>query len=318
MAPFAAIIEAGRDVEVTPESFTDAISQLPELCLKWRSEKDEFLLSLIPSSEGDNGNIIKRPKAVLQLATTLFRCQACLKPISYPRILSHGCMTAVCWAWMGTPLLGGELLRRFTSCFPWNYGGDWVAYDKTATAFAVGLLEASGSDPRVTTAQQMDARNLRFVCPCRRDRVLFSEFRYFMNWRFAVEHATDRHSKNTGPWVAIDGDATRGDAYILLALRSDEKQIIDDIGADYDDFCCRLCVTYRTSLTGMKNHLQDVHELVLDKVTEEHYYKHPDAPPSLRAPYVISNDVLKTRAKVDLNDFPVEWLKEFERGNVEE
>src|SRR6202041_900078 len=64
MAPLDVVLESDRNSEVTAESFTDALAQLPELCIKWREDTDNFLLSLLLAPETDGCGKAKSQKAV--------------------------------------------------------------------------------------------------------------------------------------------------------------------------------------------------------------------------------------------------------------
>lgn len=193
MAPFNAILR-GSTSDVC---FASAMDQLPELCTQWRQEKDQFLLSLMeadrPPSSGCESN--------LALATTSFRCMYCPLPVSYPRILNHLCMGLTQEKVLDSIL--PEKFRRYTQCLsnffyiPWNAPGDFVQAAIAGAGFAGAVIQAAGEDPTRITAEEMDSRDVRWICDCGSlhgsfavcfDPVVKESMipGLYMNWRMAV------------------------------------------------------------------------------------------------------------------------------------
>lgn len=181
MPPFATIIESDSDDDVTPESFGDAMAQLQTWCNKWWIDQDAFFYSLLPPTTSDYDHR-------LELATTLFKCVGCAKPISYPRILAHECMTNLDWLHVDKNLMGVESLRRFESLgsLPYNYGGYWCEYHHKAAEISAGIVEACGMDPKTTTLSDMDEKPVRFADQCKHELFRKEKYRNFMSWRAAV------------------------------------------------------------------------------------------------------------------------------------
>lgn len=184
MAPFAEILESDDTVVVETRDFSSAISLLPELCAKWREETDQHLLSLFPESAA-------RAKSDLNLATTQFSCSGCRNPISYPRILSHKCMTENSLSRYMDSAMHRHLKRRFCSAesFPFNREEYSLNYDTKAAEAASNILQACGDNPFTTTAAHMDrsSRTVRLTCDCTFGPLAHRMKAHpLMNWRRAV------------------------------------------------------------------------------------------------------------------------------------
>lgn len=184
MPPFAALIESDQEDGLTAESFGDAISLLPQLCIQWWVDCDKFLYTLLPQASASECEFR------LELATTLFECGGCSIPISYPRILAHKCMTDLEWLQKDPVLMLDESMRRFQSlgCLPYNLGGNWCLYHHKAATLAAGIIQACGMDPQITTLTQMDEKDVMFSDKCIHHlfRDSSEKYVYFMNWRVAV------------------------------------------------------------------------------------------------------------------------------------
>jgi hypothetical protein len=292
MPPFAAILESDSEVVVTTHSFADAMHQLPDLCAKWRQEKDEFLLSLLPAPV-HNANI-KSPKKLLELATTLFECKACYQPISYPRILSHKCLTDDSWAWRM-----GKEIRQYSSMshFPWNFGGVWLVYHEEGAKYAAEVLKACNMNPAATTAEEMDSRNMRFVCECEYAELIraLPDIRHFMDWRKAVrvfflqynihvtakytlilkqlniflallqiEHAIKRHPGLIASWTVTNDNERAIDELLLRSMHPADKEMLDQIELSLSkEWSCRRCVAFQGTLADIKIHLRNAFECLI-------------------------------------------------------
>lgn len=197
MPPFSAIIVGGAGPVPTDDIFAEAMAQLRQMCLDWRQEKDNFLLSLMVAA-----GIPECTQSALALATTSFRCTRCSLHISYPRILKHGCAVSCADKALGSPQ---ERLKCYTSSNkssfdiqPWNAPGNFVEPAVACARFAGAVIEAAGEDPTKITAHEMDTRNVRWICDGGHIHTYSAEsfhsakepetpeFKLYMNWRMAV------------------------------------------------------------------------------------------------------------------------------------
>jgi hypothetical protein len=67
-------------------------STLSKLTEAWRREADLYLLGLLSNAPPSTSTDEEIDRAPLELATTFFKCNWCTEPITYPRILMHGCL----------------------------------------------------------------------------------------------------------------------------------------------------------------------------------------------------------------------------------
>lgn len=178
------ILDPEDDVEVIEEDFKDAMERLPQGIEEWRVAKEaELVRFLDPESEPADAEHNRRQ---LELATTLFNCNRCYQnPISYPRILIHGCLTEYkSWQHTSPPDCDEKLLRTSASSEPWNVPKNRITTIKEEMVETVStLLTFCGLDPEVATAQEMDERDARFECqPCWSD----TRGALIMDWKTAV------------------------------------------------------------------------------------------------------------------------------------
>ena len=68
---------------------------------------------------------------------------------------------------------------------PWNFGGDRLDFHHDAYEVARSIVECSGRNPEITTAQELDTADLWVECmECHVNRSTAG--RMVMNWRTAV------------------------------------------------------------------------------------------------------------------------------------
>jgi hypothetical protein len=174
------------NTEVTPESFAEAILELPRLTQEWRISKDRELVRLMnpnsitalnnASESTEHGEDLGR----LELATTFFKC-SCQEPISYPRVLEHTHLTQFRQSCQEDVDLA--VIFKALDLQPWNYGGERIAFHDVAYDGARAIIEACGLNPDTTTASDMDKAGHMLECLRCRD---FSSARRVMGWRWAV------------------------------------------------------------------------------------------------------------------------------------
>jgi hypothetical protein len=76
------VLNTPVNVELTADSFAEALSELPRLSKEWLAEKEKILLETLGPDF---------THADLKLAATRFYCNACSRYIHYPRVLVHHC-----------------------------------------------------------------------------------------------------------------------------------------------------------------------------------------------------------------------------------
>ena len=158
----ALLEDPAPDAHITPESFAELQEQFPSLCKDWIASRNQELVSLMP---GHPVNLIAGADEFrrLDLATTFFKCSECIEPISYPRVLVHGCLTAL--------RLGNRnrednqaLIYASLDCEPWNTGRGRISYFDAAEASARSVLEIYGLDADVVTAADLNDTNKWLEC----------------------------------------------------------------------------------------------------------------------------------------------------------
>lgn len=168
------------DAYITPKDFVDLVQQLPQLCTQWRYEKNAELLALMPPLDIETLTTEGGPIR-LELATTFFKCTECIEPISYPRILAHGCLTALRHGYRNRE---DSLAFIFNAlkCEPWN-SGNMVSYSGAAEAAARVVLKFCGFDPDEATPADLDEADEWMECSlCNRA----AKERQVFKWRKAV------------------------------------------------------------------------------------------------------------------------------------
>ncbi|KDQ59041.1 hypothetical protein JAAARDRAFT_206027 [Jaapia argillacea MUCL 33604] len=154
------IVERPDEDMVARDDFAELALRLPEISQTWLQANKVAVLSLMPNKGGDEDTAVGED--TLTLATTYFCCGQCRTPISYPRILGHGCCCKDS-SWT---------LREGTT------------FDITASNIASHLVSLCGSSPLTMTASEMDTMDPRLSCgACESKRG-----RKVMDWRSAVNH----------------------------------------------------------------------------------------------------------------------------------
>lgn len=93
--PFQSLIrDTPIDQNINAAHLTELAAHIPEMNRLWRAEADAFLLGLLSGSSehsrlSPDGEVDRTP---LERAITFFNCCHCSEPITYPRVLMHGCL----------------------------------------------------------------------------------------------------------------------------------------------------------------------------------------------------------------------------------
>ncbi len=156
--PFAQHVEADPRVDVTAEMFDGAFERLPELIAAAAEEKKTFLCSLLPTVTADTaaeeGEIQDAPSIPVELATAVFRCtRSHLFPylFGWDDIASHHCPSereGLGWLYFSSDTSDSEPLK----------------YCPQLARVVEKVVHLAGIDPKIATAADLDARDLRFSC----------------------------------------------------------------------------------------------------------------------------------------------------------
>jgi len=154
----AVMVHPDPEAFLTAETFAPVEKHIPLLCQKWCNSKSRYLINLMPlSRNGDIGD-----ESRLLQATTFFRCRDCSEPISYPRILVHGCLTKVR---LGSRNRGKEELAVYElfGAEPWNLLNNRVTFDESTSASAKLVIKQAGFH-RTASAEALDKTDPWLEC----------------------------------------------------------------------------------------------------------------------------------------------------------
>jgi hypothetical protein len=189
MPRLKAIIE-DQDPEafMTKETFTPIVDELlPALCHKWRRKMNRELLELMPPAASGNTD----DEARLSQATTFFLCRECSEPISYPRILVHGCLTRLRQRGIRNRPPDEIAVYTLFGKEPWNVDHNRVSFHAEASASARLVLGQSGLH-RTAAASYVDKKDPWVECV----RCLDNEKgRAVYRWRRAVRYLLTANKK---------------------------------------------------------------------------------------------------------------------------
>jgi hypothetical protein len=141
--------------DVSTEHFRDMVEEFPGIIADFLSSKKADLRSMVPQE-----NISADSPDALELATSVFRPpDNCSR--AYPRFEWEG----VVIGWEQHSMLHGwgtddEALRYGWSVPVLHLG----RFDAELSRVATFLVEACGRDPYITTAEDMDVLDMRFMC----------------------------------------------------------------------------------------------------------------------------------------------------------
>ncbi|KAH9912711.1 uncharacterized protein B0H18DRAFT_1052651 [Fomitopsis serialis] len=180
------IMCAPENEEVNFTNFTALRGCMGQVVEEWVSYVSNDLRGLLtPRQSG--GSAAKLTAAdtrntvdPLELATTSFRCLICNHRLYYPGALAHACLRAPLFQRGHDDVYGQFLSKKFK-----NHGHLLaICFDRLGvsapSADALKLIELCGMDPKVVTAKEMDALDVRFV---RNNEDV-------MTWRSAMFHQT--------------------------------------------------------------------------------------------------------------------------------
>ncbi|KII84127.1 hypothetical protein PLICRDRAFT_46468 [Plicaturopsis crispa FD-325 SS-3] len=213
MLPFKAVIaDTPPDVDITPESFHDAMEQLPRLSAQWLDDATCCLRESLAASSR-TGNL------ALDLAISIFRCKRCrAHPVfTVTEALAHTDPSCGCFNEQSHP--DAHFNRAFKACevLPWM-----VMYSQRPSeenpeptlnfvrnalidGCARDVVAACGQDPEKVTAAEMDALDPWVQCRWCMDNATYEPDRTVgMHWRTAVRLNT---SMRNG-FVCVEGALT--------------------------------------------------------------------------------------------------------------
>lgn len=156
----------------------------------WNQDREQFLGSLVPGKTGQpngRGKAKTRMSTVaLRRATTFFQCPYCTEPISFPRILAHGCLLNRSSTKNNRRDTDPEILVAFSFYVfprPWFSEAQNLTFDQEASNVAKSIIKECGENPDRITQEQMDEKDLRLECRACTEQ---KKGRYAMKWRMAV------------------------------------------------------------------------------------------------------------------------------------
>ena len=134
----------------------------PNIVLRWREKTEAKLLNMISPRQNNIS------KSLLQLATTIFSCQACPngEPLTYPRVLIHRCASRHRRAsYERTFTIDDDQLvvQRFLNSSYWN-SGNIITFDAQKAVSLSEAIKLCGLDPKSATREDMDKLNPIFEC----------------------------------------------------------------------------------------------------------------------------------------------------------
>jgi hypothetical protein len=175
--PFAQHVEADPRVEVTAKMFDEAFERLPELLAVAAEERKTYLHSLLPTdSTAEEGEIRDAPSLPVELATAVFLCpHSHLFPFlfGWDDVASHHCLferEGLDWSYSSFPSVTAD--------------SEPLKYCPQVTRVVEKVVHLAGIDPKIATAADLDARDLRFSCgSCAIVKEGGQHYRLGYNWR---------------------------------------------------------------------------------------------------------------------------------------
>lgn len=222
MDEFRTVLESvPLDEDILAGAFDDAIAKLPKLVAQWKGSLDDALLDILRQSTTYSGQDL--PEDVLWYASSIFKCQGCKAPLSYPTVLAHQCFfSSPLSRWVGRRRSGAEsrvkkglftdeksetttdlVLENYTLYSLWE-PGNLLAFHEPAHLHTMSLLDLLGLD-RATSYREMLERNPYVECRCKCfDRAGGKEGRIIMRWTCAVSKYLVRRfpAPDFGVWDA--------------------------------------------------------------------------------------------------------------------
>ena len=175
MPTFRKVVYAKMKTDVTRESFEPLLANIPALKAQWYAARKRDFKRLV------KGRIPTSGADALDLAVASFRCKACgISGARWPHLLSHRCAREQNKpdGSYQTALL--EACERHGLPFPWVQ----IFEFNPNFQFECTMIRASGFEPSIATAQQMDNCGLRFFCQiCSTPAIGYQEV---YTWKTAV------------------------------------------------------------------------------------------------------------------------------------
>lgn len=290
----AMLEDPAHDAFVTPDSFANLKEQFRQLCEEWVLSKNRELVSLMPKNPVDlipGANEFHR----LGLAMTFFKCSECVEPISYPRVLAHGCLTALR---VGNRNREDDraLIYASLDCEPWNTGRGKISYFSAAEASARSVLESCGLDVDVVTAADLNDMDKWLECLRCTHR---AKGRPVFKWQKAIVHDINHvvSDNQSAVWKLLNDDDAK-----LAQKQEDDKYLSHH--CDSTDFVCVRCGERMSFLPGLKSHVRFSHGV--QGFQKEDYRLDLDA--AIQPPFSIMipnpSDASDKRTVIDLVTLP--------------
>lgn len=168
-------IDAGLEVEATPEAFSGIEERLPDLILTFKTMlQQEVQVTLAQTRLGNNETVD------LNLATSVLRCKPCnMVMFGWSEIQEHHC-------------IGPErgLSSGFYQQDPPNFGQD-AMFCLPSEALIFQVITLAGLDPATASITDMDAADMSYFCShCLAKYASLSGSKYYYSWRSIVGHGS--------------------------------------------------------------------------------------------------------------------------------
>lgn len=263
--------------DVDEQTFEALLPDFPGMIATWREGLVDQMVQVYKRCNKETTLDDDAIKTHLKLATTVFKCRECgdedtrfdflffnsrlenqkrCRPLFYPNVLSHRCLTR-----MADTTFGFSFLFDVARDVPWRHAP--LSMDVRAAEIVEKIVVACGMDPLTTTAEEMDAADPRLACHACADRVEPASTEgsatasagsastsaaqekepataVAYSWRNAVRHHGELHAYKPTAWYKLD-DADAAAARVLEAVLikkskvEDKKQVLRDIVDDSED-----------------------------------------------------------------------------------
>ncbi|PPQ96934.1 hypothetical protein CVT26_005938 [Gymnopilus dilepis] len=239
-----------KELDAPASSNLDWVSTFRGVTGRWqrRTECTLELLTAEACSEDKKGLFDRG--MVLDLATTWFSCTKCNSVMRHPRVLVHGCATSGCVRIdrsdayvLAVDALVHRSLYNSQGC---------IQLQRHNYTFMTQVVQLCGLDPKITTAQEMDAMNPVIEClTCNDPR----NGRTVMLWRRVLTHLRDERHKEVDAKLDLVSEA---DKHIVLE-RMSEIQTRQKHQPGNQGLRCRHC-RVEGNIVDLIKHVEETHE----------------------------------------------------------
>ncbi|KAJ6575464.1 hypothetical protein B0H19DRAFT_1128806 [Mycena capillaripes] len=260
-------------VDVDEQTFEALLPDFPGMIATWRQGLVDQMVKVYKRSNKETTMDDDAIKTHLKLATTVFKCSECdessfddwiffgsrlenqrrCRPLFYPNVLSHRCLSRMADMSMGIAFLF-DIVRDV----PWRASP--LSIDPRTTEIVEKIVVACGMDPATTTVEDMDAADVRLACHACADREEAAPSdggadastsaasaagekqpttARAYSWRNAVRHHGELHWRKPTAWYKLeDADVTAArvveGVLIQKSKEEDRERVRRDMAGDDD------------------------------------------------------------------------------------